>query len=433
MLTGTVSGSNDDAVVDVSLFPAMTPANSRPGMVVHTAQLTPAPVAEDGTFTVFADPAQLGGYVDQWGRMDVTATITDGSHIGRYRESTIAPAALTHAIEKVATGTERSRATTARRLRPYELNQHGREWTSAAGVPALNADLNTGLVTETLGNPSTAPTQVAAPESSALPARFATGTVSQVDQHRIELGTAAQAAVTMRSLTARLDGESEARHPCRKTFGKKHLGKRERFMPIVNWAGAPITAHQREGNSHTLGVAIKLSGKDWTGGTGTTRTVSTTMSDTLSDQVNKWMRNRVNYQDVKYEGLCDYPGARTERVPTGLHSMLIKPVVKPALPYMKKPAGCQVRGPGYDHTHTTTSNMTVSGGVDVGPVNVSAQSGWDSETSWTVSIDKKSKECYSNEAGVMHSRYVHYRPKKRRTEPCGRTDTQDSRSPHGRC
>ncbi|NYD56423.1 endonuclease YncB(thermonuclease family) [Nocardioides marinisabuli] len=37
------------------------------------------------------------------------------------------------------------------------------------------------------------------------------------------------------------------------------------------------------------------------------------------------------------------------------------------------------------------------------------------------------------EAGVHHSRYVHYRPKKRRTEPCGRTDTQNSRSPHGRC
>lgn len=50
VLIGTVRGSNADAVVNVLLFPAITPANSRPGMVVHTAQLAPAPVAKDRTF-----------------------------------------------------------------------------------------------------------------------------------------------------------------------------------------------------------------------------------------------------------------------------------------------------------------------------------------------------------------------------------------------
>ena len=48
--------------------------------------------------------------------------------------------------------------------------------------------------------------------------------------------------------------------------------------------------------------------------------------------------------------------------------------------------------------------MTVSGDVTLGAVSVSAQSGWNSDTSFTVHVKRRTKECYSNAEGPEHSR-----------------------------
>ncbi|WP_372728656.1 hypothetical protein [Nocardioides sp.] len=249
----------------------------------------------------------------------------------------------------------------------------------------------------------------------------ATVTVDLADGRLHEtLGAPGRHRLTLEDSTTPPRASTTARHPCDVTAGKKHLGRRERFMFVNNWVGAKATVLQLSGTSHTLGTATKLPGKSWSATDSHTRTIATSNQATQSNVVDRWVRNRVNYQDFHYRGLCEYPGEHTDRVPYSVHTLIADLRIRPTLPHLEDPAGCTPRKKNYRYTKDRTRNMTVERGVDLGTVKVSALSGWTNQTAWTVTVTKRSKECWSNEEGPEQSRYVQYFPI-RRTEPCGRT------------
>lgn len=356
-LGGTVTRGDSalaGAEVRASLFPVSAEDGFVPGSTLELLRLSPVRTRADGSFSLaLPDRAELGGYLDEWGRIDLTVTISDAQVVTQFRETT-----------------------------PYAPDRSGR-------AAELTLDLSTGELTETLGDPTP-------------------------QRHRLPLTSAALSAARR---------ASAAVHPCRVTAGKMHLGRRERFMFVNNWVGAKATVRQLSGTSHTLGVGTKVSGQSWSANTSTTKTIATRNEASQTGVVDRWVRNRVNYQDFHYTGLCDYPGEHTDRVPSSVHTLISDLVRRPTLPHLTDPAGCSPRRKGYSYTKDETTNLTVTAGVDLGPVNVSAASGWTDETAWVVHVTKKSKECWSNAEGPEHSRYVQYFQFRRR-EPCGR---------HARC
>lgn len=367
LLVGTVTSAgepDDAATVKVSLFPVAPARGFKPGATVDLLELPPVAAAADGSYVILAPTARdLRGYVDQWGRVNMTVLVDDGTLVTSHTESTAVPA-------DVPTTTARSR---------YAHR--------APAAPAtFDVDLGDGTVHETMGQPGS---------------ETRTATVARVADF-----DAAQS-------------EFARKHPCTKTFGKKHYDKRERFMYVNNWVGAKAKITQGSGTTHTLGIGMKLAGKGWSASGDYTSSVSTSNQATRGNVVDRWIRNSVNTQDVHYRGLCEYPGQRTERRTYSIHTLIDGVSIRPTLPEMDSPAGCQRRGRDYGYTKDSTSNMTVSGGLDLSTVKVSALSGWDRETSFTIDVDKATKECWSNAEGPEHSRYVHYRAWKR-TEPCGR-------------
>lgn len=365
----TVDGAPAGAAkVTVSLFPVFPENGFKPGTPVDTLDLAPAATGADGAYTVPAPTAAaLRGYVDGWGRINATVVVDDGTHVTSHTESTDVAADVT-------TGVARSR---------YAHR-------APARAATYSVDLGTGAVEETMGLPGSATT-------AATVARTADFAAAQDDLAR--------------------------RHPCTKTFGKKHYEKPERFMYVNNWVGATASVTQGSGTSHQLGIGWKLDGKAWSAAADYSTTVSTANHAVRHNVVDRWVMNKMNTQDVIYRGLCEYPGQRTERRAYSVHTLISGVRKRPFLPEIDSPAGCQKRGRNYGYTKNSTSNMTVSGGLDMSTVKVSALSGWSSDTSFTIDVDKATKECWSNEDGPEHSRYVHYRAWKR-TEPCGRVSSE---------
>lgn len=79
-------------------------------------------------------------------------------------------------------------------------------------------------------------------------------------------------------------------------------------------------------------------------------------------------------------------------------------------------------GGGGKHVITKSSgkNTTISKGVDVGPVSVSAQSGWNRATKVVYKVKKKTKYCWSSPEGPLQSAWIEFRKPTTQTEPCRR-------------
>ena len=366
LLQGQVTTDGDavDATVRTSLFPVMPGRGAKPGSTVRTLDLAPVATGADGRYVVPAPTAdELRGYVDQWGRVSMTIVVDDGTHITSRTESTGVPA------DAASGAGARSKFAAP----------------APTDVPTFNVDLGTGTVQESLG------------QAELVAGRATVESVSAVEGRTAE----------------------SAKHPCNRSYGDKHQGRSERFMYVNNWPGAKATVTQGAGTSHTLGIAWKLTGQNWSANDSNTKTISTSDQATRHNVVDRWVLNKVNYQDIHYKGLCEYPGERVEQRPYSVHTLIDRLEIRPFLPQLSDPAGCKKRGKDYEYTKNSTSNMTVSSGVDLLGINVQATSGWDSDTSWTIDVDKPTKECWSNPDGPMNSRYVHYSAL-RRHEPCGR-------------
>lgn len=358
LLAGRILDSAPGSRVEVLVFPALPASRDfyPVGVDLDMKSLT-AQVAQDGTYRVQAPAKDLVGYVDRFGISDLLVTAiqptddTAGDKAAVTTQTIQASARLAPqpALEQVTARLLAARA-------------------QAATVSSIIFDAATGI------------------------ARVATG------EHPFTAEAPTSATV---------DAAAPRAGACRITPKDKHYGRPERFMYADNWKGAKYLFTQTKGTSHTLGIAIKPEGKNWSASAGSTKSIANEDTDTLDKQVGKWARNKVNYQDF-YMRFCPGPGGieRTERRPTSQHSLLVKSA-KGQRPFFAT-ADCQPVGTNYTKTKNEVSNAAVSAGVNLGVVSVSAQSGFSDGSSWYVDVSRRSKMCFSNIEGPVQSRYVRF-------------------------
>ncbi|MET8141278.1 DNRLRE domain-containing protein [Sphaerisporangium sp. NPDC005288] len=170
----------------------------------------------------------------------------------------------------------------------------------------------------------------------------------------------------------------------------RHSGLQERFMEAHGWSGAKAKVTQQYGVDHQLGMGFKDTAGRWSAGG--SRKVDLTASAERGGLTSVWVYNKVNYRD--YTHVCTSVTTvigPTERRPTGVHSLLTK--FTKAKPVIFKDTRKCTTYTGGTYTKTRGKNATVSGGVDLGVVNVSAQSGFNSSSSISWTVTKKTRLC----------------------------------------
>ena len=192
--------------------------------------------------------------------------------------------------------------------------------------------------------------------------------------------------------SARVDGEVLRAIPCFTYAAQKHYGRPESFLRALGWAGAKATVYQNDGNDHTLGIGFRSSGGEW--GASGTKTISLAASAERGGVVDAWAWNKINYRD--YINSCAHT---VQRRPYSVHSLLVKwtrayhPVFKACARYT-----------GGTYTKYRGTNTTYSSGTDIGPISVSAQSGWDRDTEIKWTVTRATRLCGSQRAGWVTSR-----------------------------
>jgi hypothetical protein len=229
-------------------------------------------------------------------------------------------------------------------------------------------------------------------------------------------GTSASVRVPRRSSLTTLDPAA-----CATVNGRRHR-LHEKFMKVDNWRGAPASVTQGRSSTHVLGVGVgsSFSGSPMRWSASGTRTVSQRIEETQGGIVQKWAWNLVNYQDTHIT--CSdgrgHTTRYTKRTPTGINTAFSR--FTPVGSTRKYTAHCIRRSPDYEMTKNTARATTVAGGVDIGPISVSAQSGWNEGTKYHVDLVRSSWQCWSDRDGLSESAVVQFRWKRYQSEPCDR-------------
>lgn len=169
----------------------------------------------------------------------------------------------------------------------------------------------------------------------------------------------------------------------------------ESFVNVYGWSGAKAELIQGSGTSHTMGIGFNYDGNGW-GANGTSKVeITTTDQRTQPNVVDATARNRVNYRDFK----------------NPCNDVLTKPVEIAALmptsdflyaPHKDFNTVC-ANYTGGTYTKAQGTNATFSAGVDVGPISVSAQSGYNTDTKITWNFTAASKLCGNTSSLISSS------------------------------
>lgn len=163
--------------------------------------------------------------------------------------------------------------------------------------------------------------------------------------------------------------------------GAWHYGIIEYFSRLHGSANAPARIVQSVGAGHTLGVgaAANYNGVGMKFG-GTVGRVSGIGVDGAGKAASYRVYNSVNYRDFYVLDCGDY---LIQRMPMAITALNVQYKLIPTPTWA---GGCFPYSPGHTVTKETGTNSTMSLGVDIGPINVSAQSGWTTriETKWYI-------------------------------------------------
>ena len=176
---------------------------------------------------------------------------------------------------------------------------------------------------------------------------------------------------------------------CQAYAGTMHYGLSEYFMQAYAWSGAMATVAQKYGNDHTLGIGYSATGSSSGFRASGTQSTNMAASATRGGIADAYVYNKVNYRD--YGDSCS---AAVTRRPHSVNALLTNFTYTPHVTY----SSCTTYTGG-TYTKYQGTNVTYGAGMDIGPINVSAQSGWNTNTeiSWTVT--KRSKICGSTAEG----------------------------------
>lgn len=169
----------------------------------------------------------------------------------------------------------------------------------------------------------------------------------------------------------------------------------EVFARVFAWKGAKGIVDLNDDSDHQLGVAVASSGKWSSSGT---KKISTSAGATVKNVVDAQALNKVNYRD--YGNTC-YPSTSVWRRPLSFYALIPGREFRYAGHVKYK--YCNPYAPGQSLWKKHGRNTTYSAGVDAGPINVSAQSGWNTETKISWDITKNTQICGSSSKGWVQS------------------------------
>jgi hypothetical protein len=199
--------------------------------------------------------------------------------------------------------------------------------------------------------------------------------------------------------TAPADGADLCGHV---ELGRWFYDNREKFMHVHNWPGAKATVEQaiQGSSSHELGIAVKYPGKVWQpqGTWSLTQGKSSSSGARVSSIVNKALYNSVNYREVVYKTWSSHEECYRMRRPMSFYDLLNEPHTD--ITHVNFRKGCTIRRGG-EIWKDSQRNQTFKGGVDLGVVNVSAQSGYSEGTRVGFTITRPTRICTNSAQGWL--------------------------------
>lgn len=166
-------------------------------------------------------------------------------------------------------------------------------------------------------------------------------------------------------------------------------GRPQYWAPVYAWSGAKGVAKVTASSQHTLGIG-------YTGGGGWsqsgTSTITTGGGASTAPLVDRWAANKVNYRD--FWNTC----GPEQRRPINFYAFLPADLQSVAS-HVYYGGGCATYLPGQTITKWQGTAITYGSAVNIGPISVSSQSGWNanSEIVWTVTA--RTKYCGDTAAG----------------------------------
>ena len=315
-----------------------------------------------GRFAIDIDPARLPAWTkDRKARVDLELQVANASRQLYFNYTVVA----VPRVQRARTGAAWAAVAGASGSRP-------------GAAPNMRFDLGRATAWDVANNPAT-----------------------WLDEHGQPYGEAraeqaAKVAVTKR--TGRMDALLRRRDDCQATVGPLIPNLREHFLNVYAWSGAKGKVTQSAGVDHTLGVGVKVSGQSSWGESGT-NTESFSASASQGNVVNSSAWNRVNYRD--YGNTCSVV---TYRRPVGFYDLLSNdwaPVSHPRFT-----ASCSTKLKGADWDTGSAKNRTYATGMDIGPISVSAQSGYTARMNLHFDFTQKSRICGNSGEGLVASSEV---------------------------
>ncbi len=200
-------------------------------------------------------------------------------------------------------------------------------------------------------------------------------------------------------------GARAAAVSCFELKGAYLPARQERFLSIYNWTGAKADVKQSVSTEHTLGIAVKGASGSASWRVGGSKTVSAGDAQTITGQVNKTYSNKVNYR--YFTMYCGGYKVGTEARPVSTHSLFTR---YEAIEPKNWTKGCTMLPVGSQYEKTKGSAYTKMGGVDLGFIDVNAQSGFSKSQVITFKVTQKSKICGDSSLGPVQSRGVQVHP-----------------------
>jgi hypothetical protein len=187
--------------------------------------------------------------------------------------------------------------------------------------------------------------------------------------------------------------------PCHITWNSDILNKVEHFVNIETMPGIPETVTEEGGSTHTLGVGINVAGEGWTA-SGTASITRT--SDSEVDVTDNNPHTETNLAD--FQNFTNQCAGRLEKDPWKFADMLTSD--GHAIVATWYTASCGNHSTSTNWNSAGATAMTFAGGVDLGVVSVSAQSGYKNSENLHYHFNQDGEVCGNNVEGSLSSSAV---------------------------
>lgn len=357
-----VTGAN---VVAFAWPKSSTLANLADGAEVPLLKLGSVSTDSTGQFTIPADPATVPArYFETDGNLSVEITASDPTRQIQWNYS----------VQHLATAAAPA---------GYWALASSSNPTAAAPGPEVELDLGGGTASDAGNEPATWVDDNGSPLSPSL------------QSQAVETGVG----------SAQSDTAMEGPPICYYIAGDWHHGLPEHFANVYNYTGAKGTVEQNLNITHTLGVGASSNGYFTdTKVDGTASIVvdnGTGAGASQSGILNKSIWDRMNYRD--FHSTCPF-AQPAQRRPVSAFDFLTVDLFRSVIHQYYR--NCGSHGAGGSWYTTTAHQVTFAFGTDIGPISVSAQSGFGQGTKLGFSFSHSSDVCGNSPNGPLSSPQV---------------------------